>query len=519
MKNLPKIYIILFIILLFAFLLNNSLSYLDPDLGWHLRVGKEILEEKQVPHLEKYLYPLESIRWVDHEWLPNLISYLIYNNFGYFVLNIFFALIPILAIIILLLITKKFFTKKPPLILSALLLGLGTLAMAPHLGIRMQEITLLFLTLLLLALLQYNHKKNIKILFSLFPLFMLWANLHGGFLIGFAVFGYYIFYQCILLILKKRKNIKEIFFLISIFILSILTTLITPYGIELYSFLTTYSDTFYMTHINEWLSAFHYPIVYYQLFYNALYATILLLIFVDRKNNNIIKNYNFWHFTLTIIFFILAIKSRRHFPLFFIISFPLMLKSLFENMQLPTRWNEFIKTNILINFFFLSALLLTILYFTFSIKIVKNPFTHEKFCKSVPCEAVQFLKNDERFLDLKLFNNYNWGGYLDWTWPEKKLFSDGRLPMTELNGHSLLKENYLFFEESESENKLNEYDIKLVLLKKYFPNKYNYFEKYALGLNEEKTNSYKNYLKNYLEEDKKWYNIYEDKISIIYEKK
>ena len=345
---------------------------------------------------------------------------------------------------------------------------------------------------------------------------MLWANLHGGFLIGFAVFGYYIFYQSILFIFKKTKNLKEIFFLIFIFILSILATLITPYGIELYSFLTSYSDTFYMSHINEWLPAFNYPIIYYQLFYNALYVTILLLIFADHKKNNIFKKYNFWHFTLTIIFFILAIKSRRHFPLFFIVSFPLMLKFLCENLQLPKKWNEFIKTNILINFFFLSAILLTIFYFIFSIEVIKDPFTHKKFCKSVPCDAVKFLKSDKRFLDLKIFNNYNWGGYLDWTWSEKQLFSDGRLPMTELNGHSLLKENYLFFEKDESENKLNEYNIELVHLKKYFPVKYNFFEKFFFGLNEEKANSHENHLENYLEENKKWNNIYEDKISKIY---
>lgn len=521
LKNLPKILTILFTILLFAFLLSNSLNYLDLDFGWHLRVGQEILRNKQVPHLEKYLYTLKNIRWVDHEWLSNLISYFIYNKFGYFALNIIFALIPIFAIIILILTTKKFFLKKIPIMLNAFLLSLGVLAMAPHLGVRMQEITLLFLALLLFIIFKYDsdkntrYSKNKKKLFYLPLLFMVWANLHGGFLIGFAVLGYYIFYKSILIILKKSKSIKEIFFLITVFVLSLLATLITPYGLELYSFLTSYSNTFYMTHISEWLPAFSYPIIYYQLIYNALYATVLILIFLDRKKKKIAQNYNFWHITLTIIFFILAIKSRRHFPLFFIVSFPLTLKFLTENLQLSEKWNEFIKNNILINFFFISAIVLSIIYFAFSIRVINDPFHNKTFCKSAPCDAVQFLKENKELSNLKFFNNYNWGGYLDWVWPEKQLFSDGRLPMTQINGKSLLEEYFLFFKEDTLKDKLEEYKIKMILLSKPRIVKFDWFEKIFLGLEEEKANK-KNDLNEYLTNSSEWGLIYEDKISEIY---
>ncbi|MHA1696296.1 MAG: hypothetical protein ACTSUG_13585 [Candidatus Helarchaeota archaeon] len=523
-KNLPKIYISLFVILLFLFLLNNSLNYLDSDFGWHLRVGQETLENKQVPHIETFLYTLKGVKWVDHEWLSNVISYFIYNNFGYFLLNIIFTIFPILSIFILLIISKKFFTKKIPLTLSALLLSLGVLAMAPHLGVRIQEITLLFLILLVLIILQYDYKKNTKcpegkkIFFYLPPLFMSWANLHAGFLIGFAVFGYYIFYQIILLILKKNKELKEVLILVLFFIASLVATLINPYGLELYSFLTTYSDTFYMTHISEWLPAYSYPIIYYQLFYNALYITILILVFLERKENNISKKYNFWHFTLTIIFFILAIKSRRHFPLFFIVSFPLILQFTSRDLYLKETWNNFIKKNILINFFLLISILLTIIYFISSTQIINNPFTHEKFCKSAPCKAVKFIKNNKELANLQFFNLYGWGGYLDWVWPEKQLFSDGRLPMTQFNGISLLEEYDSFFKEDESENKLNEYNIKLLLLRKFRVAHFTWFEKLFFGLDEEKFNI-KNHLSEFLRNSPEWDLKYEDKISEVFARK
>jgi len=512
-RNIYKIYFFLFFILLFLFLLNNSLEYLDLDFGWHLRVGKEILENHEVPHLENYLYPLSGKRWVDHEWLSNLGIYFIYKHFGYFILNIIFTFFPLLSILILLLISKNFFLKKnQSLIISPFLLTLGIMSMAPHLGIRVQEITLLFLSILILIILDYNQQKNRKKLFILIPLFLLWANLHGGFLIGFAILGYYIFYKIILFILKKEKNIKEIFFLILIFTLSLLSTFLTPYGIELYSFFLTYSDTYYMTHISEWLPSFSYPFIYPQLFYNALYTTILILIFKERKKN---KNYNYWYLSLSIVFFILAFKSRRHFPLFFIISFPLILDFITQDFIINEKWKKFFQKNILINTFLISTISLVILYFIFSIRIINNPFNDYEFCQSAPCTAIQFMKDNEELKDLNLFNNYNWGGYLDWTWPEKKIFTDGRLPIVELNGHSFLEEYNSFFIEEKGGEKLKNYKIKMTLLSKTKTMHFNWFEKIFLGLKEDDFDQ-TNYLDEFLQKSSKWNLIYEDQISKIY---
>ena len=91
---------ILFYILVFSFLLNHSFKYLDPDLGWHLKVGQQILEEKAVPGSELYDYTLENKTWVDHEWLLNVFSYWVYDKFGYISLNIFFALLITIILII-----------------------------------------------------------------------------------------------------------------------------------------------------------------------------------------------------------------------------------------------------------------------------------------------------------------------------------------------------------------------------------------------------------------------------------
>ena len=73
--NFQTILLILFYILVFSFLFYNSLSYLDNDLGWHLRVGEQIIGEGAVPTFDQFDYTLEGKEWVDHEWLLNLITF------------------------------------------------------------------------------------------------------------------------------------------------------------------------------------------------------------------------------------------------------------------------------------------------------------------------------------------------------------------------------------------------------------------------------------------------------------
>ena len=110
-SSLP-IFWILFYLLLFSFLLCNSFSYLDPDLGWHLKVGEEIIQEKSVPSLEHYDYTLVGKKWVDHEWLLNIATFAVYDNFGYITLNIIFALLIIIILIILNVYTQKYFFQQ-----------------------------------------------------------------------------------------------------------------------------------------------------------------------------------------------------------------------------------------------------------------------------------------------------------------------------------------------------------------------------------------------------------------------
>lgn len=552
-NRFTKIIWILFYIFVFVFLLKNSYNYLDPDLGWHLKVGEQILTEKQVPDINYYNYTLNGQKWVDHEWLSDAIMFWLYNNFGYLSLNLLFAFIALATLIILNIFTRKYFLKNKKAMLFIIAFQiLGLFVMSPHIGVRIQEIALLNILLLLIIIHLYEKKcsdnlnilnqagteqrniqkkydKNYKILFWLPFLFYFWACLHGTFLIGLFILFLWIGIKLLKSIIDRDwtilKNTK-IFFLFTI--LSITATFFTPYGIKLYSFLNDYKNTYYLKHIQEWLPMHYLPIQYWQLLYSAIVAAVIILLILQKRPNlrDFFKNRGgsayssfIWHIALSILFLILAFKSKRNSPILFIVSFPIVTAFFSNFLALPKKilnlnWEKplfIIKSCITI------SLLALIFYISININFFADPFS--RFCSNYPCEAVEFLKENPQYHDLNIFNNYGWGGYLIWVWPEKQLFIDGRMPQYKFAGHTMLEEYFEFYQEEKAKNKLSQYDIKLVLLKIDKPYKINWFEKYALRLNEEKINDQKNYLKDYLEDSNGWEEIYNDEASKVYVKK
>ncbi len=524
------LFLVMVYYLIFTFLLYNSFSYLDPDLGWHLKVGEQIWLEKTVPHFEYHDYTLEGKTWVDHEWLLNLISFLIYNKFGYITLNLLFAFVVLITLIILNIFTKKYFIKNKNAFLFILFFqAFGVIAMSPHLGVRMQEITVLNLTILLVILYTYNQNKKISTILWLVPLFYFWVCAHAGFLIGIFLLFLWLITNIIKTALKKyytkfyylnlsnTLNSKELSKAFLIIILTIISTTLTPYGLKLYSFLSEYaSNTYYLTHIKEWLPIYYFSLNYYQIFYLAtalsFFILYLYLAFTQKQSNKI----DLWDFCLFILFFVLAIKSRRHFPLFFVASFPFIINFLtdyFSCLKINlSNLSRLIQIYLILTLFFASSLFVVKTNFT------NNPFTNHKFCQRYPCAAIKFLKNNPQYSKLKIFNEYGWGGFMIWTWPEKKLFIDGRLPQYKFAEHTMLEEYYEFFKEEKAADKLEQYNIQLVLLRKPQPIQADWLERFIFSFNENELKNPANYLINYLKNSPNWQLVYDDKISYIYAK-
>lgn len=537
MNNIFKISIwALFYILIFFYLLFNSFRYLDADLGWHLKVGQEIAENRAVPSYDLYDFTLTGKKWIDHEWLMNLISYELYHNLGFLVLNIFFALLVIGTLLLNIILLKRYYLKKSSsenlnirqtcLVMAAQMFGV--MAMAPHLGVRMQEITLLFLSLLLIILADYGQRKRISTLFFLLPLFYFWSSSHAGFLIGLFLLFLFLAYKICQWLNDRFQIIKTITFpnlfnakdlnILGIFsMLSVIATLLTPYGLSLYLFLSEYSNTFYMKLIAEWLPAYYFPIQYKQLLYLAIAASGLLLYLISTINQFRRKEkmeIDLWLLGISVLFLGLSFKSKRHFPLFFVSSFPLLILLGEKFLTYPAGFFDNLKKNRIIKFYLVAGIILTSLNLIFLTNFNQNPFDNKHYCGIFPCGASQFLKNNQD--KNRLFNAYDWGGYLIWTNPEQKIFIDGRLPQYKFANHTLLEEYLEFFKENKAEEMLNKYQIDRILYKKPIEPPINKFEKVILAVTDQEKDQY--FFQNYLKNSADWKKVYEDEICMIYDK-
>ncbi len=519
-----SIAVLVFFVLASAALLflKNSFSYSDTDLGWHLRLGEDWLAGRQAAGVNQYNYTLSGQKWVDHEWFLNAAMAVIFRAGGFLSLHLVFLFVLILAAFLA---WKRSYKLSggdlSAAISSAFWLFFGLLASRPHLGIRLQEFTLLGLAYLFLL---FSNQRSCRLYFWSLPfLFFLWANMHGGFVLGLALFAAYIAYVFLSPLLQRIFRWQAFSWesfdpfykwqLLLVLIFSLAATLLNPYGLGLYSFLGTYFNTAYMVYIREWQGQFIFPLLYAQIIYLSLSVTAVLLIVWKKKD--IVRRLSYWEAFLFLLFLALAIRSRRHFPIFVFVSLPFLAQAFNDLFADFLAWRPF-KNKLLpliaAAVFFLALLV----YQVFNIPWRQDGL--QDFCgRKYPCAAVDFLKSRPDWSGLRLFNEYDWGGYLLWAYPQRMIFIDGRMPQAEYKGRTILEE-YLRFKKNEPDikNLLDDYQIRLVFLKAAPANlSLSPWEKFIFRIDGSELQSH-DPLRSYLDTSPDWQVVFRDNLSIIY---
>jgi len=535
--NFSNILKFLFFILFATLILKGSFFYLNPDLGWHLEIGQKIISENEIQVIEQRDFPIIGKPWIDHEWLMNAITFFVYDHFGYITTSLLFGTIAMLTLFILIyFVSKKYKFQTNSTIVVQIIAIFGLIGSLPFFGVRMQQISVLYLLVFLIVIENYEKKYSTLKLLWLIPILCVWSFSHAGFFTGVLLILLWILTKsfeyllmeinCLEKIKKffnldkkidKKKRLKIIFTFSLISAMSVLSTLLMPHGIKIYEFVIECFNPFMFSHIAEWIPIYSYPINYIGLIYIGIVISGFLWIFIKHfylKDENFIK-LTTWEIALFFFFLAMTIKSRRNFPLFFIVTFPFTVKT-YVDLFMPVK-NIFPKSNLtkIFKIFLLAILVLLNVSNFLQIRFTNKPF--QSYCDSYPCKAIDFLKNSS-FSNAKMFNPYDWGGFIIWTWPKKQIFIDGRFPAYPINGKSFLEEYYDFFDKDKVEQKLDQYDIGIVLLKKREKINLNWIDKYIFSINAETINSKKNELLEYLSDSSQWSQVYQDEISIIYVK-
>lgn len=150
----------------------------DPDLWLYVKTGEIILSTHRIPLADPFSYTRPGAEWLNHSWLAETVFALAWKAGG--VAGLFLLRWPLLLGTFALV----FFTarRRAGEAAAALLSALSIVAVSPRFVVR-PELFTFFLLALLLALLDRGSESRGTLL-CLPPLFLLWANLHGGFVIG-----------------------------------------------------------------------------------------------------------------------------------------------------------------------------------------------------------------------------------------------------------------------------------------------------------------------------------------------
>jgi hypothetical protein len=221
----------------------------------------------------------------------------------------------------------------------------------------------------------------------------------------------------------------------------------------------------------------------------------------------------------------LAFKARRHFPLLVIVCLPIIVSFLVDFFNFKFNFLQKIKKRSVLNFgliFFLAAAFTAaIVFMAVSVNFTNRPEAH--YADKYPLAAIGFLRAHPEWKDYNIFNEYGWGGYLIWQYPERALFVDGRLPQYRLKDSTMLEEYLDFFNREKMLDQLKEYDISLTLLQvdRKFPRPRRW-ERFFFGIKEsaiEKAEKDGSALIDFLAASPDWQAVYNDGLSEIFVKK
>jgi hypothetical protein len=152
----------------------------DPDFWWHLRAGQLIIQHGGLLGNDPFTYTVPTHHWTMHEWLNEVVFAVEFAIGG---LGLIVLVLSAVTWFGLLAVMQKARLRHPSRAVLGIGMLIGVIAGFPIWGPRVQMITFAFSALTLLLVERYLLRGG-KAMWVMVPLFVLWSNLHGEFVIG-----------------------------------------------------------------------------------------------------------------------------------------------------------------------------------------------------------------------------------------------------------------------------------------------------------------------------------------------
>lgn len=454
--------LIIFIAFIAVFVIA-LLPALDPDTFWHLRAGQWQVEHRAILKTDYFSTTQYGTNWLNAYWISQIVLYGIYAILGPTGLSLYTALVATAGMAVVYKTCHGDDLTNAVALLFGAFTGQIFWSARPH-------IHSFLLTAVVYYLLWLYHHQREDHLWWIPGIMVLWANLHPGFAQGFILLALAMVAEGARWLegrIAWRRagagneadtlpTVKPVLRLTIIGLVSAAALLVNPFGLSLilHPFRTVAMESI-QTAIVEWQSPdFHQPQVLPGLF--LLLATVAALGLSRQR----ITWPDLAYLGGTLY---LALTAVRNMPLFAIAATPILASHLYGwltemgyrlNWQRPPN-----RMQTALNAALLAAVLVGATAYVY--RILDTPFVQSVERNNYPVAAMQYVAEND--WSGPLFNDYGWGGWLIWNWPDYPVFVDGR---TDLYDYAGLLVVYQTIANARPgwEEELDQYGIRLVVI-------------------------------------------------------
>ncbi len=417
----------------------------DPDIWWHLRNAELLLSTHHFVRQDVYSFTTYGQPWINPEWLAEIPYYLGFRMLGE--RGLFLVMLAAIELVIagvFLLCYRRSGDVKAAFLATWVAVLLATINIGPR--------TILFGWLCFIGemLLLEAFRRGRDLLWLLVPLFALWINLHGSWLVGFVFFllffasgqvqGTWGSIEAVRWTPQQRQK------LITVAAASIAAVFVNPYGWRLvtYPFSFIIRQQLNTSVVDEWGS------VDFQSFYGKLIfiviAAMLVLTLARRRV------WPLHELLYALLAFYAGLTQMRFLFLAGIVVCPILSVELEGAVFAPYDAKR--------NKPLLSAAIMAA-YLIFAIDhIPASAELRAAEAQYFPAGALTTLESD--CANRHLINRSEWGGYLIWNAPSIPVFVDSRTDIFE--DHGILADDLKALNMNDSLAILDRYHIGCALL-------------------------------------------------------
>ncbi|MGC2296680.1 MAG: hypothetical protein WA695_08330 [Candidatus Dormiibacterota bacterium] len=391
---------------------------LDPDFWWHLRNGLTLLATNALIHVNPYAFMAVGHHWIMQEWVSELWMGAASKLGGRMGIVIVYEFI---TLALLLLIWLRARELGPA---HGLTLGIGVVVAAvvayPILGPRSQMDSYM-LTALVLLVAERQLRRGGHIAWILPPVFLVWSNLHAGFILGLILLLAILAAEavCILGGRRSQSDQRQIGQLALATGCSLAACLINPNGVAIVAYpFETQFNTAQQSLIEEWQSPnFHIGVLVPLLVFILTLAVLLVRYHKVSLRDGVV---------LTLCLF-LTLQSVRNSVFLVAAGAPVWI-NLAERLRqdVAMRWRLRLRSRqpFLAVFLELGMLAFLVAVLTVQVGAGGSPsLTSPTYVDAFPVCASRWLQSGPGHL--RIFNQYGDGGFLAYTVPKDKVFIFG----------------------------------------------------------------------------------------------